>query len=289
MGLTFANRLGIAAGLDKNAVCVDALGALGFGFIEVGTVTPKPQAGNARPRLFRLIEDRALVNRMGFPNDGMDLIRARLHGRRYTGICGVNIGKNAVTPLNDAASDYVACLAGVYEVADYVAINISSPNTTDLRRLQQGSMLQSLLTTLLDARAKLVRQWGRHVPMLIKLSADLEDDELIAAARISVACGVDGIIATNTTVRREGLTLSSVEEGGLSGAPLLHRAIHAVECIRAETTSSYPIIGVGGIQSVTDAIAMRNAGADLLQVYTGFVYRGPNLIQEVLGDSRVHC
>ena len=287
MGLSIANRLGLAAGLDKNAVCIDALGALGFGFIEVGTVTPKPQAGNARPRLFRLIDDRALINRMGFPNDGLERIRTRLHRRRYSGICGVNIGKNALTPLEDAASDYVACLVGLYAVADYIAINISSPNTRDLRRLQQGAMLRSLLSKLLEVRAVLVRESGRHVPILIKLSADLEDDELIDAARISVACGVDGIIATNTTVRREGLVSLIAEEGGLSGAPLLRRAIHAITCIRAETGSSYPIIGVGGIQSVTDAIAMRNAGADLLQVYTGFVYRGPNLIHEVLGDSRV--
>jgi dihydroorotate dehydrogenase len=291
MGLTFPNRLGLAAGLDKNAVCVDALGALGFGFIEVGTVTPKPQRGNIKPRLFRLTEDRALVNRMGFPNEGVEMICARLRKWRYgnaNGICGVNIGKNAATQLADAASDYVSALTAVYPVADYVAINISSPNTLELRRLQRGELLRSLLSALQATRSVLVREFGRNVPLLVKLAADLEDSELIDAVQVSVACGVDGIIATNTTVRREGITHRNREEGGLSGAPLLRRALHAVQCIRAEAGSDFPIIGVGGIDSAEAANAMRSAGADLLQVYTGFVYRGPKLIQEVLGDSRVH-
>jgi dihydroorotate dehydrogenase len=282
MGLSFPNRLGIAAGLDKNATCIDALGTLGVGFVEVGTVTPKPQAGNARPRLFRLPDDQALINRMGFPNDGMHIVCERLRKRRYAGICGVNIGKNAATPLHDAASDYVACLASAYPCADYVAINVSSPNTAELRRLQQGDMLKSLLTALLETRATLMRETKRFVPILIKLTADLEVDELASAAQISIACGIDGVIASNTTVRREGLKYSGPEDGGLSGAPLLLRAIHAVQCIRAEAGSNFPIIGVGGIDSAEDAIAMRAAGADLLQVYTGLVYRGPALVREII-------
>jgi dihydroorotate dehydrogenase len=281
MGLPFPNRLGVAAGFDKNATCIDALGALGFGFVEVGTVTPKPQAGNVRPRLFRLVDDQALINRMGFPNDGMQRVCERLLRRRYAGICGVNIGKNAATPLHEAASDYVVCLTGVYPYADYVAVNISSPNTAELRRLQQADRLSSLLTTLLEVRAVLIGESRRHVPILIKVTADLVEDELADAARTARACGIDGIIATNTTVRREELRCAS-EEGGLSGAPLLNRAIHAVQCIRAEVGSSCSVIGVGGIDSAEDAMAMRTAGADLVQVYTGLVYRGPKLIREII-------
>ena len=289
MGLQFPNRLGLAAGLDKNAVCIDALGALGFGFIEVGTVTPKPQRGNPRPRLFRLIDDRALINRMSFPNDGIARVCARLAKRQYgtsmSGICGINIGKNAGTPLQEAASDYIAGLAAAYPFADYIAINISSPNTLELRRLQQGELLQSLLAALQETRIVLTRELGRHIPMLVKLTADLDDVELADAARVSVACGVDGIIATNTTVSREEIKYRGKEEGGLSGAPLLKRALHAVQCIRAEAGARFPIIGVGGIDSVADAEAMRTAGADLMQVYTGLIYRGPELIREILASA----
>jgi dihydroorotate dehydrogenase len=289
MGLQFPNRLGLAAGLDKNAACVDALGALGFGFIEVGTVTPKPQAGNPRPRLFRLIEDCALINRMGFPNDGIAKICARLGERRYgrstAGVCGINIGKNAVTTLQAAASDYVAGLMAVYPFADYVAINVSSPNTLQLRRLQRGELLRSLLVALQETRMVLERESVRRVPILVKLTADLDDIELADATRVSVACGVDGIIATNTTVGRDEIKYRGKEEGGLSGAPLLKRALHAVQCIRAEAGSRFPIVGVGGIDSVADAEAMRTAGADLVQVYSGLIYRGPSLIQEILAST----
>jgi dihydroorotate dehydrogenase len=288
MGLQFPNRLGLAAGLDKSAAYVDALGALGFGFIEVGTVTPKPQRGNPRPRLLRLTDDRALINRMGFPNDGVAKVYARLSERRYgrstAGICGVNIGKNAVTPLQDAASDYVAGLIAFYPFADYVAINISSPNTLELRRLQRGELLQSLLAELQETRLALAREFGRHVPLLVKLTADLDDAELADATRVSVESGVDGIIATNTTVSREEIKYRGKEDGGLSGAPLLKRALHAVQCIRAEAGSRFPIVGVGGVDSVADVDAMRTAGADLVQVYTGLIYRGPNLIQEILAS-----
>jgi dihydroorotate dehydrogenase len=284
MGLQFRNRLGLAAGLDKSATCIDALGALGFGFIEIGTVTPRPQAGNARPRLFRLSDDHALINRMGFPNDGVVAVVARLRKRRYDGVCGVSIGKNAATRLQDAASDYVACLAAVYSCADYVAVNVSSPNTSELRRLQHGDSLKLLLTVLLEARAALVRESGRHVAILVKLSADLVGDELVDAAKISLAYGIDGIIATNTSVHREGLAHVGMEEGGLSGAPLIKSAVRAVQCIRAEVGSKFPIVGVGGIDSAERAMAMRAAGADLLQIYTGLIYRGPRLIREILAS-----
>lgn len=285
LGLSFPNRLGVAAGLDKNGTCIDGLGKLGFGFIEVGTVTPRPQSGNAKPRLFRLIEDRALINRMGFPNDGVQILRRRIKERRFTGICGVNIGKNADTPLPDAARDYVECLNAVYDCADYVAINVSSPNTAGLRSLQSGDSLRGLLDAVIDARTVLERE-HRHVPILVKLAADLSDDELVDAVRAARGCGIDGLIATNTTLSREGLRSHNIaQSGGLSGMPLRPRALHAVQCIRAEVGSNFPIIGVGGIGSADDAVAMRNAGADLLQIYTGLVYRGPGLIREILASS----
>jgi dihydroorotate dehydrogenase len=283
MGLTFPNRLGIAAGLDKNATYIDELGALGVGFVEVGTVTPRPQSGNPRPRLFRLAADRALINRMGFPNEGVEAMCERLRRRRFRGICGVNIGKNADTPLTNAASDYVACFAAVQSVADYVAVNISSPNTAELRRLQQGDLLKSLLDTLLTARELI---GGRYVPILVKLTADLDDRELIDAANIACACGIDGLIATNTIVNRDGVRHArGVEAGGLSGVPLFGRALHAVRCLRAEVGPNFPIAGVGGIDSASAAIAMRAAGADLLQVYTGLIYRGPALVSEIVKSA----
>ncbi len=283
MGLCFPNRLGLAAGLDKNGTSVDALGALGFGFIEIGTVTPLPQVGNARPRLFRLVEDQALINRMGFPNDGVHSVCRRLSVREYRGICGINIGKNAVTQLDNAIGDYVDCLKAIYAYCDYVAINISSPNTADLRRLQQGERLRSLLTELLESRQKLKIDTGRDVPLLIKLSADLDEIELVDAVRIATDVGIDGVIATNTTLCREGLQSDLArEEGGLSGVPLLERALRAVRTIRAAVGPGVPIIGVGGVASASDAAAMRAAGADLVQIYTGLVYRGPSLVREIV-------
>jgi dihydroorotate dehydrogenase len=286
MGLQFANRVGLAAGLDKNGAYIDALGALGCGFIEVGTVTPHPQSGNSKPRLFRLLADRALINRMGFPNEGVHALCERLRLKQYAGICGVNIGKNAATPLTDAARDYVDCLRAVFPYADYVAVNLSSPNTTDLRRLQHGDQLRQLLDTLITTRSFLERESGRRVPILIKLTADLDAKDSLDAVRAAVTCGIDGVIATNTTVTRTGLkSVGDIPEGGLSGAPLLPRAVQALKCIRAEVGSSYPLIGVGGIQSAADAIALRNAGADLVQVYTGLVYRGPRLMREIIESS----
>jgi dihydroorotate dehydrogenase len=283
MGLEFANRVGLAAGFDKNGVCIDALGRLGFGFIEVGTVTPRPQPGNPRPRVFRLRASHAVVNRMGFPNEGVEALVARLASRRYAGICGVNIGKNAATPLDEAGADYAACLKAVYARADYVALNISSPNTAGLRELQQESRLAPLLESLLELRGRLAIEHGRHVPLLVKLSPDLTEKDLTATARIIATLGIEGVIATNTTTRRPSVEgqPGAGEQGGLSGTPLLPLSLEAVRRLRAELGARAVIIGVGGIDSVAAARAMRAAGADLVQVYTGLVYRGPRLVREL--------
>ncbi len=283
MGLEFPNRVGLAAGFDKNGVCIDALGRLGFGFIEVGTVTPRPQPGNARPRVFRLPESRAVINRMGFPNEGVEALAMRLARRRFRGICGVNIGKNAATPLDEAGADYAACLRSVYARADYVALNLSSPNTARLRELQQESRLAPLLESLLQLRGQLAIEHGRHVPLLVKLSPDLTDEDLTATSRIIASLGIEGVIATNTTIRRPGLESHPVaeEQGGLSGTPLLELSLGAVRRLRAELGGRAVIIGVGGIDSAAAARAMLAAGADLIQVYTGLVYRGPPLVREL--------
>lgn len=290
-GLRFPNQLGVADGLDKNGVAIDALGQLGFGFVEVGTVTPKAQPGNARPRLFRLSNDEALINRMGFPNGGVAALIEKLKRRTYRGICGVNIGKNATTPLSDAAADYLACLTAVYDYADYVAINVSSPNTADLRSLQGRDALSPLLTTLLTARSSLQRERNRSVPILLKLTVDLSDrlgsdrhDGLIDAVKVARESGVDGIVLSNTTTSRAELRYPGEEAGGLSGRPLMSRTCEAIQRIRADVSTTFPIIGVGGIASARDAIAFRRAGADLLQIYTGLIYRGPALIGQVLSS-----
>jgi dihydroorotate dehydrogenase len=283
IGLTFPNRVGLAAGFDKSATAVDGLGQLGFGFLEIGTVTPKAQPGNPRPRIFRLPADRALVNRMGFPNDGAEVVRDRLRSRQYKGVVGVNIGKNASTPLERAVDDYVECLRVLYPVADYIAINVSSPNTAGLRELQGVARLGPILGALIGERQTLKRTHGRRVPLLVKLSPDTAADELAAAAALIQALPLDGVIATNTTISREGLTTpnGAGEDGGLSGAPLLPSALATVERLRAILGPTFPIIGCGGIASPADAVAMRRAGADLVQVYTGLVYEGPNLVATV--------
>lgn len=283
LGLEFANRVGLAAGFDKNGLCIDALGQLGFGFIEVGTVTPQPQPGNPRPRVFRLPEARAVVNRMGFPNEGVAPLVARLRLRRYRGVCGVNIGKNAATPLDEAGGDYATCLKAVYAYADYVTLNISSPNTAGLRELQRESRLAPLLESLLELRARLAAEHRRHVPLLVKLSPDLADEELAATASVIGALGIEGVIATNTTTTRPGVAgvENAGEPGGLSGAPLFDLSVAVVRRLRAELGSRIAIIGVGGVGSRQAARAMLDAGADLVQLYTGLVYEGPGLIREL--------
>ena len=281
MGLPFANRIGLAAGFDKSGHCIDALGALGFGFLEIGTVTPRPQPGNARPRIFRVPAARAVINQMGFPNEGAAAACARLAVRRYGGICGVNIGKNADTPLELAARDYTQALRIVYPYADYVAVNVSSPNTSGLRQLLTPALLDPLLRALLEVRAELASASGRQVPLLVKLSPDLAPAELAAAAEVIGARGIDGIIATNTTVQRPALAgiRGSDRPGGLSGRPLHALALESVRMLRSLLGARTPIIGVGGIDSLASAREMLEAGADLLQLYTGLVYEGPALVR----------
>ncbi|MFL6551175.1 MAG: quinone-dependent dihydroorotate dehydrogenase [Povalibacter sp.] len=286
MGLRFKSRVGLAAGLDKNAEYIDALAALGFGFVEVGTVTPRPQAGRDRPRLFRLTSSTALINRMGFPNQGAHAVAEKLRLRRFRGILGVNIGKNADTPLESAVDDYVACHRMLAPHADYVAVNVSSPNTKDLRRLQQSDHLRPILEALLQENAQLTQRSGRRVPLLAKIAPDLTNEEIIQVAKLLLELGIDGVIATNTTVsrpeyvaKREGSVAQ--EQGGLSGAPLLELSLQAIRTLKAASQGRLAIIGVGGITAAADATQMREAGADLVQVYTGLIYRGPTLVPEL--------
>jgi dihydroorotate dehydrogenase len=289
MGLSFANRIGLAAGFDKNAACVDAMGALGFGFVEVGTLTPKGQQGNPKPRVFRLPKVRAVINRMGFPNEGVAAAIAHLRKRCYTGVCGVNIGKNAATPLEEATSDYVTALQAVYEFADYVTINISSPNTQGLRQLQQGEQLRPLLEALLATRAELAERVGWRVPLVVKLSPDLSTEELAVTAQVIRELGLDGVIATNTTLDRAAVAGEphAQRPGGLSGEPLRERSLAVVRQLRALLGPQVPLIGVGGISSAADAAAMIAAGADLIQVYTGLIYRGPGLVRELVAADHL--
>jgi dihydroorotate dehydrogenase len=282
MGLEFPNPVGLAAGLDKNGEYVDALAALGFGFIEVGTVTPRPQPGNPRPRLFRLEEHEALVNRLGFNNQGVERLLRNVERASFRGILGINIGKNFDTPIERAADDYLACLEAVYARASYVTVNISSPNTKNLRELQSGERLAELLAALMERRAALAKRHGAVRPLLVKVAPDLDDAQVEAIAELAVAHRVDGLIATNTTVSREGIEghrLAS-EAGGLSGRPLMARATRVLGRFAAALDGRVPLIGVGGILDGADARAKMDAGASLVQVYTGFIYRGPALIAE---------
>lgn len=281
MGLRFPNRVGLAAGLDKNADHLNALGALGFGFVEVGTVTPKPQPGNPKPRLFRLPEAGAVINRMGFNNAGVDHLVARVRASRFDGVVGINIGKNLATPVERAVDDYLSCLEKVHAHADYVAVNVSSPNTPGLRDLQFGEHLDALLGTLREAGTRLDRQSGRRVPLAVKIAPDMLTKEVALVARSIADNGIDAVIATNTTVSREGVAgLPHADEaGGLSGRPVFEASNAVVRELRRHLPR-LPIIGVGGIDSGEAAIAKREAGADLVQLYSGFIYRGPALVAE---------
>jgi dihydroorotate dehydrogenase len=288
MGLRFPNRVGLAAGFDKNAEAVNGLGRLGFGFLEIGTVTPLAQPGRPRPRLFRLPQNYALINRLGFPSEGASIVAARLRRRRYRGIIGVNIGKNADTPLERAVDDYISCLRSLHGVANYVAVNISSPNTAALRDLHQPERLEPLLTALLTERDALLKGSAtRKLPLLLKVSPDLEKLSLESVARVARKVSLDGIIATNTTVRRDGTSAPvRAEPGGLSGAPLHPLSLNTVSSLRELLGPTFPIIGVGGIDSVVAALAMREAGADLIQLYTGLIYRGPGLVAKCVRALR---
>lgn len=282
MGLQFPNRVGLAAGLDKNGECVEAFGRLGFGFIEVGTVTPRPQPGNPRPRMFRLPEHRALINRLGFNNKGVDHLLQTLARQDYSGVLGINIGKNADTSIERAADDYLACLHKVHARADYITVNISSPNTRNLRELQAAEQLGGLLSQLRAARETLAQAQGKRTPMLVKIAPDMPDDQLPVVCELLQEYAVDGLIATNTTIARTDVagTVGADEAGGLSGAPLRERANQVMQQARAAVGPEFPIIGVGGICSGADAHQRRLAGADLVQIYTGFIYGGPPLIAD---------
>jgi dihydroorotate dehydrogenase len=283
MGLRFPNRVGLAAGFDKNAIALDGLASLGFGFIEVGTVTPRPQAGQSRPRVFRLPSAGALINRLGFPNDGAAAVAARVRRRRYQGLVGINIGKNADTPITRAIDDYVSCWRTVRGVADYVAVNVSSPNTSGLRELQTRERLEPLLTALLEERARSSPVTARTLPLLVKISPDVSVAELSDIASLLKQLPMDGVIATNTTLSRVGArTGAAAQPGGLSGAPLWPLAVRSVADLRARLGPDFPIIGVGGINSPRAALAMREAGADLIQLYTGLVFQGPSLVSRCI-------
>ena len=285
-GLRFPNRVGLAAGLDKNARCIDGLGAMGFGFVEVGTVTPRPQPGNPKPRLFRLPQASALINRLGFNNDGLDAFVANVQRssfRQRGRILGLNIGKNAATPIENATSDYLVCLDGVYPHADYVTINISSPNTSNLRSLQGDAALDALLGAIAQRRSQLAQQHGRHVPVFVKIAPDLDEAQVGVIAATLQRHGMDGVIATNTTISRDAVQglPHAQETGGLSGAPVFEASNRVIAQLRTALGSAFPIIGVGGIMSARDAVAKMRAGADLVQVYTGLIYRGPALVGEI--------
>ncbi|WP_242108069.1 quinone-dependent dihydroorotate dehydrogenase [Luteimonas aquatica] len=282
-GLTFPNPVGLAAGLDKNGAHIDALLALGFGFVEIGTVTPKAQPGNPMPRMFRLPGQRAIINRLGFNNEGVDALVANVaRARRRNGLLGINIGKNKDTPNELAVSDYLFCLERVYALADYITVNISSPNTAGLRELQEEQALRRLVGALREAQERLGARHGKRVPMLVKVAPDLSDDDIAAAARVLADLQVDGVIATNTTVARPGLQEHPLagEAGGLSGAPLMEKSTAVLRMLRTRLPDGIPLIGVGGILSGADAVQKMAAGATLVQCYSGLIYRGPGLIAE---------
>jgi len=282
MGLTFDNPVGLAAGLDKNAAAVDGMAAMGFGFLEVGTVTPRPQPGNPKPRLFRLPEQLAIINRFGFNNEGVDAMLERLAGVRYQGVLGINIGKNAVTPVENAVDDYLYCLRKVYDRASYVTVNLSSPNTPGLRTLQYGETLKVLLGQIKQCQKVLAEERGRYVPIAIKIAPDMTADEVALVGATLLAEGMDAVIATNTTLDRSAVADSpyASEAGGLSGAPLTDMSTEVIRLLAAELKGQMPIIGVGGIFSGADAADKIAAGASLVQLYSGFIYRGPELIRE---------
>ncbi len=285
MGLKFPNRIGLAAGLDKEGNTIDALGRLGFGFIEIGTITPRPQAGNPKPRLFRLIPHEAIINRMGFNNPGIDagVENVRAH-KSFTGPIGFNIGKNKDTPNENAADDYLACLKKAYPVADYIAVNLSSPNTPGLRDLQAADASARLLDLLKSSQEKLAVQHGKNVPILFKVAPDLTDEQVSDLAKAFLDGGLDGLIATNTTLDRELVKDHpwANEAGGLSGRPVFEKSNVVLSAFASAFSGKIPIIGVGGISSKADAEEKFKAGADLVQIYTSFVYQGPALVRELL-------
>lgn len=283
MGLTFPNPVGLAAGLDKNADYFNALGQLGFGFVEVGTITPKAQPGNPSPRLFRLPEAQAIINRMGFNNQGVDYLVDRVQNRRYQGVLGINIGKNKATPEERALDDYRTALTAVYPYADYVTVNISSPNTPGLRDLQFGQALSELLSDIDQTRLDLAQEHDKNVPIAVKIAPDMTFDEVQQVAQTIAEHNMDGVIATNTTLDKSKVDYlpHGDETGGLSGAPVTEKSTQVIQWLSETLGPDFPIIGVGGIMSDQDALDKLAAGAKLVQIYTGFIYRGPSLIKEI--------
>ncbi|GAL03561.1 quinone-dependent dihydroorotate dehydrogenase [Photobacterium aphoticum] len=284
MGITFKNPVGLAAGLDKNGECIDAFGAMGFGFVEVGTVTPRPQSGNDKPRLFRLIPAEGIINRFGFNNLGVDNLIENVKKTKYDGVIGINIGKNKDTPIEKGAEDYLICMDKVYPYAGYIAVNISSPNTPGLRTLQYGEMLDELLAQLKEKQQALAEQHGKYVPLALKIAPDLEDHEIKQIADSLIKNKIDGVIATNTTLDRslvQGMK-NCDEVGGLSGRPLQNRSTEVIRMLAEALDGALPIIGVGGIDSAISAREKMAAGASLVQVYSGFIYHGPKLVKDIV-------
>ena len=283
MGITFPNPVGLAAGLDKNAAVIDAMVALGFGFIEVGTVTPRPQPGNPKPRLFRLKEAQGIVNRFGFNNLGVDHLIENVKAAKYKGVLGINIGKNFDTPMENAVDDYLICMQKVYAHATYITVNISSPNTKNLRALQEKEALAHLLATLKLEQTKLANQHGKYVPITLKIAPDLEFEQINEIADLLMEHNIDGVIATNTTLDRDRVQgIEHAEEaGGLSGAPVRKKSTLVIQQLSQRLQGAVPIIGVGGILSGADAVEKIAAGADLVQVYSGLIYKGPKLVHDI--------
>lgn len=284
LGLQFKNPVGLAAGLDKNAECIDAFAKMGFGFIEVGTVTPRPQVGNDKPRIFRLPESNAIINRMGFNNKGVDNLINNVKAAKYEGILGINIGKNKDTPNEQGKDDYIHCMRKVFEHASYITVNISSPNTPGLRDLQYGAALDDLLQSLKNEQLDLIAKHNKQVPMLVKIAPDLDEVQIGQVSESLINNKIDGVIATNTTLERAAVQGQQYanEAGGLSGQPVRERSTHVVQELKRLTAGKLPIIGVGGIEDAASAKEKFSAGADLVQVYTGFIYKGPQLVKTIL-------
>ncbi|WP_314336635.1 quinone-dependent dihydroorotate dehydrogenase [Acinetobacter guillouiae] len=282
MGIEFPNPVGLAAGLDKNGAYIDALAGLGFGFIEIGTITPKPQEGNHKPRLFRIPQAKAIINRMGFNNDGVDQLVENVKAAKFKGILGINIGKNATTPVEDAVSDYLVCLEKVYNYASYITVNISSPNTKNLRSLQSGHALTELLETLKKRQLELAEELQHYVPLVLKVAPDLEASDIEFIASQLLQFKIDGLIVTNTTLSREGVEGLPFgdEAGGLSGAPVFEKSTACLAAFSKILQGKIPLIGVGGILSGEQAVAKQQAGASLVQIYSGMIYTGPTLIKD---------
>lgn len=284
MGLEFPNPVGLAAGLDKNGDHIDGLAALGFGFLEIGTITPRAQPGNPQPRMFRLTNEQAIINRMGFNNRGADYLLERVRASKFDGVLGINIGKNADTPVENALDDYLTCLRKVYQHASYITVNLSSPNTPGLRTLQFGDSLKQLLSALKDEQRKLAERYDSYKPLTVKIAPDMNPEEVAMVAATLIENEIDGVIATNTTISRVGVENSYYkdETGGLSGRPLTQAATQTVKIMAGELNGALPIIAAGGIMNAQDAQDKIDAGASLVQIYSGFIYRGPQLIREIV-------